>query len=91
MSEYHLKPRMSRKARWLTAAIVVVFITPFLAHGVWTLIAANRVARQVEALQAAGEPILPADFAPVDPEGADNAAPDLISAGVGVDRADPLV
>ena len=45
MSEYQLKPRMSRKARWITSAIVAVFVTPFLAHGVWTLVAANHVPR----------------------------------------------
>lgn len=60
--------------RWLTRAALAVFTILFLAYFGWRMVADRRLGAEVARIQAAGEPLLPADFHPPQVADADNAA-----------------
>jgi hypothetical protein len=75
---------MAKTGKWtrrffIAAAVLVV--VGLIGHGLWTYLAWRGVQSRVAALQAAGEPILPADFATQNPDAPDNAGPDIAAVG----------
>jgi hypothetical protein len=75
--------RNIRKKRWprRVALTVALFVAALLvAHGIWSAIESHKLNAQINALHAAGEPILPEDFVPANPNDPDNAVADLIAA-----------
>jgi hypothetical protein len=66
--------------RWIRWTIVVVPIVLLISHAIWGYAEGAGVRRRVEALKAAGEPILPADFTPL-ADGAGNGGDDILAAG----------
>lgn len=62
---------------WATLALIGVV---FIAHLTWSAAAGRGLADRVAALKAAGEPILPGDFA-TPPDGPDNGGTTLLAVG----------
>src|SRR5689334_19274707 len=67
----------------IKVGIVGLLIAILLAHIIWTLVEGKSMRRRVAALQAAKEPILPADFDVAD--GADNSSADILAAAGKID------
>ncbi|MEA2708475.1 MAG: hypothetical protein QOF78_1076 [Phycisphaerales bacterium] len=76
------KGRWGRRFGWAIATMIALVL---IAHGTWSAVARHGVRSRVAALQAAGEPILPADFA-TPPNGPDNGGDDLLAAGDAIDQ-----
>src|SRR5438034_3443629 len=70
----------NRLGRWLGWTIAVVIVTVVASHVIWSYVESSGIRRRVAALKAAGEPILPADFAPP-ADGPDNGGDDIVAAG----------
>src|SRR5688572_5285683 len=73
-----------RRGRWGRRIGVVLVILPFaavLAHAIWGYTNGAGLTRRIAAIQARGEPILPADFAPPKLPPAQNGGPDIDAAG----------
>ena len=75
--------RSAAARRWgrrFGIAIVTLIVAAFVGHGVWSLTESRKLEAQIAAIQAAGEPILPADFGPADTDAPDNAVTQLVAA-----------
>src|SRR5688572_14683264 len=68
-----------RGKRLFVATIVLVAAT-IIGHTAWSLLSGRGVNQRIARIRAAGEPILPADFATTNPAGADNGGPDIDAA-----------
>jgi hypothetical protein len=80
---------MRKAGKWerrLLIAAGVLIVGTLLGHGLWTYLAGRGVRSRVAALKAAGEPVLPVDFATDNPDAPDNGGPDIFLAGEVVDR-----
>src|SRR5688572_22478234 len=72
------------RGRWGKRIAIVLVALPFLAviaHAVWVYSTGSGLKRGVAAIQARGEPILPADFAPPQVPPEQNGGPDIDAAG----------
>ena len=73
-----------RGGRWGRRIAVVLVIMPFaavLAHAIWGYSSGAGLKSRIAAIQARGEPILPADFAPPQLPPEQNGGPDIDAAG----------
>ena len=80
--------RGGRKGRWgrrFGIALCVCLAAMFLAHVTWSFTTGHGVKSRIRALKAAGEPILPADFA-TPPDGPDNGGTIILAIGDAVDQ-----
>src|SRR6476620_10197600 len=81
--------RRRRKGRWGRLILITLLFLPVLAligHGIWGYSLGRGLNNRIEALRAAGEPLLPADFAlPALPPD-QNGGPDIEAAGATIEQ-----
>src|SRR3954451_6797291 len=83
------RTRRRRRMSWTRLfcnVLTTLILLGIVGHALWSYLETRAVDRRVAALRAAGEPVLPADFTPSDPTGADNAGVDFDAAAAMLDQ-----
>ena len=76
-------PRTRNRKPWgkrFGWSLLALFLAAALGHAIWGLVEQHIFRQRIAALQAAGEPIMPADFATANVDASDNAYNDLLAA-----------